>query len=156
MALQFCCSYNCNMSCKGKGKKFHLFFVKVIIIISELELLCDFPRSSDFLAHHFRVQSFEVKKVKAFHLFFHKSIKAALLNQEETTCCFNATLRKYFSLLRLLCIVIMCKNIIRIFKRGWMERSTLQRYPFIESRSMASLSKCNALLMPYLQPSILD
>lgn len=42
MALQLCCSYNCNMSCKGKGKKFHLFFVKVIIIISELELFVTF------------------------------------------------------------------------------------------------------------------
>ena len=76
MALQFCCSYNCNMSCKGKGKKFHLFFVKVIIIISELELLCDFPRSSDFLAHHFRVQSFEVKKSESIPSFLsqvHKS-----------------------------------------------------------------------------------
>ena len=58
-----------------RQRKFHLFFVKVIIIISELELLCDFPRSSDFLAHHFRVQSFEVKSesIPSFLSQVHKS-----------------------------------------------------------------------------------
>lgn len=154
MALQFCCSYNCNMSCKGKGKKFIYFLWKSSLSSVNLNFLW-LSKVVRYFGSSLQSSELWSKKVKAFHHFFHKSIKAALLNQEETTCCFNATLRKYFSLLRL-CIVIMCKNIIRIFKRGWMERSTLQRYPFIESRSMASLSKCNALLMPYLQPSILD
>ena len=156
MAMQFCCSYNCNMSCKGRGN-FIYFLWKSSLSSVNLNFLW-LSKVVRFFGSSLQSSELWSKKWKhsIIHIFFHKSIKAALLNQEETTCCFNATLRKYFSLLRLLCIVIMCKNIIRIFKRGWMERSTLQRYPFIESRSMASLSKCNALLMPYLQPSILD
>ena len=69
----------------------HLFFVKVIIIISELELFLTFQG----LIFGSSLLSFEVKKVKALHFFLLKSIKEALLNQEKTTCCFNA--RKYFS-----------------------------------------------------------
>ena len=49
----------------------HLFFVKVIIIISELELFLTFQG----LIFGSSLLSFEVKKVKALHFFLLKSIK---------------------------------------------------------------------------------
>ena len=54
--------------------KIHLFFVKVIIIISELELFLTFQG----LIFGSSLLSFEVKKVKALHFFLLKSIKEAL------------------------------------------------------------------------------